>query len=142
VSRWLDAESNPDWDAYASERDEVPPLEDDRTAMMLGLVPDKRAPEERLWDAIRTNGGSLKYHYPEDAKRVAGKKRCLMDSWQCPAGHHPDACACDRYTFGDGLTRHRRLRSMALYVIEPIHRAVAEAEWQLTRLDTWLRDDQ
>jgi len=43
-----------------------PPLENDRVAMMLGLVPDKRTPEERLWDAIRTNGESLKYHYEED----------------------------------------------------------------------------
>lgn len=48
---------------------EVPPLEDDRVAMMLGLVPDKRTPVERLWDAVRTNGESLKYRYhpPEDA---------------------------------------------------------------------------
>jgi hypothetical protein len=43
----------------------APPLEDDRVAMMLGLVPDKRTPEERLLDAIRTNGESAKYHYPE-----------------------------------------------------------------------------
>jgi hypothetical protein len=43
----------------------APPLEDDRVAMMLGLVPDKRTPGERLWDAIRTNGESAKYHYPE-----------------------------------------------------------------------------
>lgn len=42
-----------------------PPLEEDRVAMMLGLVPDKRTPGERLWDAIRTNGESAKYHYPE-----------------------------------------------------------------------------
>lgn len=44
---------------------QVPPLEDDRVAMMLGLVPDKRTPEERLYDAIRTNGESLRYHYDE-----------------------------------------------------------------------------
>lgn len=44
---------------------EVPPLEEDPTAMMLGLVPDKRTPEERLWDVIRTGGESLKYHYDE-----------------------------------------------------------------------------
>lgn len=46
----------------------VPPLEDDRVAMMLGLVPDKRTPEERLWDAIRTNGETLKpkYRYEGD----------------------------------------------------------------------------
>lgn len=43
----------------------APPLEDDRTAMMLGLVPDKRAPEERLLDAIDSNGESLKYRYGE-----------------------------------------------------------------------------
>jgi hypothetical protein len=42
-----------------------PPLEEDRTAMMLGLVPDKRSPGERLLDAIRTNGESLKYRYEE-----------------------------------------------------------------------------
>ena len=41
----------------------IPPLEDDRVAMMLGLVPDKRTPEERLWDAIRTNGESLRFRY-------------------------------------------------------------------------------
>lgn len=45
---------------------ELPPLEDDRVAMMLGLVPDKRTPGERLYDAIRTRGNSLKYHYGED----------------------------------------------------------------------------
>ncbi|MCA4754775.1 hypothetical protein ACNQR9_25775 [Mycolicibacterium peregrinum] len=39
------------------------PLADDRTAMMLGLVPDRRTDEERLWDAIRTNGESMKYRY-------------------------------------------------------------------------------
>jgi hypothetical protein len=43
-----------------------PPLEDDRTAMMLGLVPDKRTPEERLLDAIRSNGESLNYRYDPD----------------------------------------------------------------------------
>lgn len=37
-----------------------PPLEDDRVAMMLGLVPDKRTPEERLWDAVRTSGTCLR----------------------------------------------------------------------------------
>lgn len=42
-----------------------PPLEDDRVAMMLGLVPDKRTPEERLWDAVRTRGESLRYHYDD-----------------------------------------------------------------------------
>jgi hypothetical protein len=41
----------------------LPPLEDDRVAMMLGLVPDQRTPVERLLDAIRTNGKSLRYHY-------------------------------------------------------------------------------
>jgi hypothetical protein len=65
-----------------------------------------------------------------------------MDTWQCPAGHHPDACACSPYAFGDDLTGHRRLRGLALAVIEPIHRAVAEVEWQLTRLDTWMRDER
>jgi hypothetical protein len=44
-------------------KDNPPPLEDDRTAMMLGLVPDKRMPEERLLDAIETGGESLKYRY-------------------------------------------------------------------------------
>lgn len=34
--------------------------------MMLGLVPDKRTPIERLLDAIRTNGESLKYHFEGD----------------------------------------------------------------------------
>lgn len=43
----------------------VPPLEDDRVAMMLGLVPDKRTPIERLLDAIRTKGESLKYRYDD-----------------------------------------------------------------------------
>lgn len=46
--------------------DDIPPLlEDDRVAMMLGLVPDKRTPEERLLDAIRTNGESPKYRYED-----------------------------------------------------------------------------
>lgn len=49
--------------ARGLEMSELPPLEDDRVAMMLGLVPDKRTPSERLWDAIRTRGESLKYHY-------------------------------------------------------------------------------
>lgn len=31
----------------------MPPLADDRAAMMLGIVPDKRTPGERLWDAVR-----------------------------------------------------------------------------------------
>lgn len=44
---------------------EIPPLEDDRVAMMLGLVPDRRTQEERLDDFIRTNGESAKYRYPE-----------------------------------------------------------------------------
>lgn len=48
-----------------SDLPEPPPLEDDRVAMMLGLVPDKRTPEERLWDAVRTNGESLRYHYDD-----------------------------------------------------------------------------
>ena len=38
---------------------ELPPLENDRTAMMLGLVPDKRTPEERLIDAVLTGGKSV-----------------------------------------------------------------------------------
>ncbi|SLF57838.1 Uncharacterised protein [Mycobacteroides abscessus subsp. abscessus] len=42
-------------------------LENDRTAMMLGLVPDKRTPEQRLLDAVLTNGESLRYRYPEGA---------------------------------------------------------------------------
>jgi hypothetical protein len=46
-----------------SDMPEPPPLEDDRVAMMLGLVPDKRSPGERLWDAIRTHGRSLEYRY-------------------------------------------------------------------------------
>jgi hypothetical protein len=45
---------------------EMPPLEDDRVAMMLGLVPDKRTPIQRLVDAIRTNGKSLDYRYEGD----------------------------------------------------------------------------
>jgi hypothetical protein len=45
-----------------SDMPEPPPLED-RVAMMLGLVPDKRSPGERLWDAIRTHGRSLEYRY-------------------------------------------------------------------------------
>lgn len=48
---------------YYQEDPPLPPLVDDRVAMMLGLVPDKRTPEERLCDAIRTNGESLKYRY-------------------------------------------------------------------------------
>jgi hypothetical protein len=46
-----------------SDDDQLPPLEADRVAMMLGLVPDQRAPAERLLDAIETNGESLKYRY-------------------------------------------------------------------------------
>lgn len=46
-----------------------PRLEDDRTAMMLGLVPDKRTPQERLLDAIDTNGESLRYHYPVEEQQ-------------------------------------------------------------------------
>jgi hypothetical protein len=46
-----------------SDEYEIPPLEEDRTAMMLGLVPDKRTPTERLLDAINTNGNSLKFRY-------------------------------------------------------------------------------
>lgn len=42
---------------------QTPPLEDDRVAMMLGLVPDKRTPDERLLDVIRTNGESARYRY-------------------------------------------------------------------------------
>jgi hypothetical protein len=38
---------------------DVPPIEDDRTAQMLGLVPDKRTPKERLLDAIDTHGKLL-----------------------------------------------------------------------------------
>ena len=54
---------------------DIPPLEDDRTAMMLGLVPDKRTPEERLLDAIRTNGESLKYRYePRDTPTQEGNQ--------------------------------------------------------------------
>jgi hypothetical protein len=30
---------------------EVTPIEDDPVAMMLGLVPDKRTPGQRAWDA-------------------------------------------------------------------------------------------
>lgn len=41
-------------------------LEDDRVAMMLGLVPDKRTPEDRLLDAIQTRGKSLRYHYDDE----------------------------------------------------------------------------
>ena len=37
----------------------MPPLIKDRTAMMLGLVPDKRTPEQKLEDAVATNGESL-----------------------------------------------------------------------------------
>lgn len=51
--------------------DKPPALENDRVAMMLGLVPDKRTPEERLWDAVRTGGESLKYRYEDDAGRTA-----------------------------------------------------------------------
>lgn len=42
----------------------------------------------------------------------------------------------------DELTQHRRARRIALAVFDPIHRAAAELEWQLTRLTTWLRDEQ
>jgi len=54
-----------DLDGYDGKLPPPPPLEDDRVAMMLGLVPDKRTPEERLLDAVRTNGKSLLYHYDD-----------------------------------------------------------------------------
>lgn len=41
--------------------DPTPPLMDDETAMMLGLVPDRRTPEHRLLDSIKTAGTSLGY---------------------------------------------------------------------------------
>lgn len=41
----------------------IPPLDDDQTAMMLGLVPDKRTPERRLLDAIDSDGASLNYRH-------------------------------------------------------------------------------
>ncbi|WP_131819984.1 hypothetical protein [Mycobacteroides abscessus] len=44
-----------------------PELENDRTAMMLGLVPDKRTPEQRLLDCILTDGESAKYRYGASA---------------------------------------------------------------------------
>lgn len=51
------------YDALVQANGEAPALEDDRTAMMLGLVADKRTPSERLLDAVRTNGESLSYRY-------------------------------------------------------------------------------
>lgn len=41
--------------------------------MMLGLVPDQRTPQERLLDAIRTNGESMNYRYvpDEELQRLA-----------------------------------------------------------------------
>ena len=42
----------------------------------------------------------------------------------------------------DNLTTRRRTRTLALKVFGPIHRLAAELEWQLTRLTTWLSDDQ
>ena len=45
-------------------------------------------------------------------------------------------------TFGDDWTRHRRLRAVALTVVTPLHRFVAEIEWQMCRLEAWIRDDQ
>lgn len=68
-----------------------PPMEYDRTAMMLGLVPDKRTPEQRLDDATRTNGESLKYKYtpePElyECDRCGGDATRLHqtdDGWVC-----------------------------------------------------------
>jgi hypothetical protein len=45
--------------------DKPPALENDRTAMMLGLVPDKRTPAQRLLDFIRSGGKSAEYHYDD-----------------------------------------------------------------------------
>ena len=50
-------------DEAEADEDEPSPLADDHTAMMLGLVPDGRTPEERLSDALATNGESMKYRY-------------------------------------------------------------------------------
>ncbi|TEA09080.1 hypothetical protein CCUG60884_00249 [Mycobacteroides salmoniphilum] len=48
--------------------DETPrELENDRTAMMLGLVPDKRSSEQRLLDAVLTNGESVNYRHGASA---------------------------------------------------------------------------
>lgn len=42
----------------------------------------------------------------------------------------------------DDLTTHRRVRTFALKAVGPIHQLGDELEWQLTRLTTWLSDDQ
>lgn len=55
---------------------ELPHLEDDRVAMMLGLVPDKRTPSERLWDAVRTGGQSLRYRYEQCQSTSREGNRC------------------------------------------------------------------
>lgn len=60
-----DGKSGAEIKAMHEARELPPPLEDDRVAMLLGLVPDKRTPKERLWDAVRTNGESLRYHYDD-----------------------------------------------------------------------------
>jgi hypothetical protein len=68
----------------------VPPLEDDPVAMTLGLVPDK-PPEERLLDAILTNGESTKYRYQKCAELTCpcgcGK---VVKTWH--AADCPDDC--------------------------------------------------
>lgn len=56
--------------------DETPrELENDRTAMMLGLVPDKRSPEQRLLDAVLTNGESVNYRHGVSAVPHAEEDR-------------------------------------------------------------------
>lgn len=46
------------------------------------------------------------------------------------------------FAFGDSLTRCRRMRRMALAITEPVQLAVSELEWQFSRINSWLRDDQ
>ncbi|MEH3142504.1 MAG: hypothetical protein PGN37_20495 [Mycobacterium kyogaense] len=60
----------------------------------------------------------------------------------CACGEPMSAREVCPRDFGDDLTNHRLLRAVALSVITPIHSAVVELEWQLTRLGTWIRDDQ
>lgn len=72
----------------------APPLEDDPVAMMLGLVPDKRTPNEKLYDAIRTCGESLNVpSFGGDPNDVIDVCKWLVDSGQVTRpdfGDRPD----------------------------------------------------
>lgn len=75
---------------------QIPPLADDRTAMMLGLVPDKREPIERLVDAIRTGGESLRYRYEPPVEQQCAELKCpcgcgkVVRTWHGP--NCPEDC--------------------------------------------------